>query len=241
MINSKINQHQFIEYANNKLRDMSANERIVYFSRNFNDGLFALTSAGIDAALLLDHIYKLKLDIPVIHINTGFLPVETIQHKQNLVKRYKLKLLEYGPSFEIIKNIELLRLWDGDEQLYSKLSKQDPLANAIRALKVRALITGVRSDQTAQRAKLDIIGYGNNNELRLRPFIDWDKEQVENYFTDNNLPRHPLFFKGFGSVGDYHSTKPGTGRSGRAIMECGIHVSEGKVIANEKLQQNDSP
>ena len=48
---------------------------------------------------------------------------------------------------------------------------------------------------------------------------------------ENNLPTHPLFNKGYSTVGDWHSSTPdGEGTKGRATrfggikQECGIHT-----------------
>ena len=56
---------------------------------------------------------------------------------------------------------------------------------------------------------------------------------------DNNLPQHPLFEKGYSTVGDWHSSSPDNGsmqgrdtRFSGLKQECGIHLSgmEGEGI-----------
>jgi phosphoadenosine phosphosulfate reductase len=219
-----------LDNLNQLLGSLSARERINWAVRTFNSGLYALTSAGTDSALMLYHISKAKQPIPVIHINTGFLPEETIDFKNKLKQKYGFELYEFSPSKQQIKDINSLKLWDGDLALYSKLTKLDPLTKAIAKLKVVALLSGVRADQTDNRARLSYIGKGNDGELRIHPFLDWSKNEVDEYISQHNLPRNQLHKKGYESVGDRYTTKPGRNREGRTVMECGLHVVGSKLV-----------
>jgi len=219
-----------LEAINKHLGSLSASERIEWALTHFDGGLYALTSAGIDSALMLEHVARVGRPVPVIHINTGFLPEQTLDFRDELEKRYGFALYEFGPSEEQIADVTMLRLWDGDLATYSKITKLDPMSKAIAELKVTALLTAVRADQTDNRATLRYIGEGNDGELRIHPFIDWPKAQVNDYIEKNSLPRNPLHKKGFESVGDRHVTRPGHDRQGRSVMECGIHVKGGKVV-----------
>lgn len=214
---------------------MPAADRLQWAAMQYKNGLFALTSAGVDSAVMLDQIASAGLRVPIIHINTGFLPPETISFRDELRRRYNLTLREFGPTEDQVADITRTKLWDLDLARYSRITKLEPLSHAIRALGVTALIAGVRRDQTKIRAALDFIGYGPNGEIRLHPLLDWDQTQVERYIATHNLPRNPLYYKGYQSVEDRHLTKPGHDRSGRARTECGIHVTGGKVIRNTRL------
>ncbi len=209
---------------------MTAQGRIKWAARAFGKHLFAMTSAGVDSALMIDSLDKSGLRIPVLHINTGFLPKETLSFRDKLQHEYGFQLYEYGPSKAQVADVKELKLWDGDLELYSKITKLEPLTRAIKELEVKALLTGVRSDQTANRAKLSYIGLGNDGEIRINPFLDWSKAKVSRYIEANKLPRNNLYKKGFESVGDRHNTRPGKGRSGREVMECGLHVINGVAL-----------
>jgi phosphoadenosine phosphosulfate reductase len=215
---------------NAQLSMLSASQRIAWAADYFKDGLFALTSAGVDSALMLEHLSKDSHDISVIHINTGFLHKETLAFRESLQNKYGFRLLEFGPSQEQINELKKTKLWETDLQKYSKITKLDPLSKAIKELEVSALLTAVRSDQTKNRAKLNYLDVGNSGEIRVHPFLDWTKSQVEAYFDENNLPRHPLYDKGFESVADEITTTEGRDRSGRAAIECGLHVQNGRLV-----------
>lgn len=158
------------------------------------------------------------------------MPPETLAFRDALQQTYGFTLHEFSPTTEQIADVEYLRLWDGDMELYSKLTKLDPLPKAIKELRATALLTGVRRDQTPNRATLGYLGRGGAGEVRVHPLIDWDKQQIDAYIDTHALPRNLLYTQGYGSVGDVHATKPGADRAGRTVIECGIHVPGGKVI-----------
>lgn len=217
------------------LKLLTATERIEWAARMFTTSLYAMTSAGVDSVLMMDHISKTKLKIPFIHINTGFLHDETLEFRNYIMEFYGFKFYEYGPTAKQIKEINASKLWATDLDDYEIITKMEPLQRAIKDLNVRVLLTGIRGDQTRNRAGLNVISKGKDGELRINPFIDWASSKVDSYINENSLPRNPLFYKGFGSIGDIHTTIPGKGRNGREVMECGLHMVDGKLV-RQKLK-----
>jgi len=71
--------------------------------------------------------------------------------------------------------------------------------------------------------------------VRISPVAAWSSEDVERYTLENGLPEHPLYAKGYTSIGCDPCTRaiqPGeTERAGRwwweldAAKECGLHFS----------------
>ncbi len=78
------------DVANQKLANMEAPERIQWASETFQEGLFALTSFGVDSALLLRLIQKGGVEVPVITIDTGLWLPETHTFKDELTERFGL-------------------------------------------------------------------------------------------------------------------------------------------------------
>lgn len=225
-----------LEAINDELRALNPLARIKWAQQTFGANLYALTSAGVDSALILDHIAQTGSSVPVIHINTGFLPEATLDFRDTLEQLFDLTIFEVGPSEAEIMEINKLELWETDPVQYSKLTKLTPLSRVIASFRIQALLTAVRADQTDNRATLDIVGYGTDNELRIRPFIDWSTDQVNDYIESHGLPRNALYAHGYDSVADTQTTKKGKGRKGRSLLECGLHVIGGNPI----LQQNQS-
>jgi phosphoadenosine phosphosulfate reductase len=217
--------------ANEHVGPLSAHERIRWAADTFGDGLFAMTSAGIDSAVVLDLIDHTARSIPVVHINTGFLHEETLAHRDRLKELYGFELYEFGPSAEQIADITERELWAaGDDGLaeYRRLTKTDPLTRAVGELGITALISGVRADQTQNRSTLDVVGEGRDGELRIHPILDWPAGRIDTYIDSKGLPRHPFYYEGGRLVGDW--TMP-TDVKG----ECGLHTRDGEPIRRDEI------
>ena len=128
------------------------------------------------------------------------------------------------------------KLWEtnkeSDLDKYHELRKIKPLDNGLEKYNISCWASGVRSCQTKNRNKmkfLDVI----RQRLSLRPLLNWTNKDVYYYMEENNLPAHPLFIKGYSSVGDWHSSSPdGIETKGRDTrfggikQECGIHTND---------------
>ncbi len=202
-------------------------------SAEFGEGLYALTSFGNESALLPDILQKAGVEAAFITIDTGFWFPETYEFKDELTERYGFDLHVYGPSEEDAATILEDRLWETDIDEYHEITKHEPLRRAIGELGVTGLLSGVRAGQTANRAALSQKEPGKDGETRVHPLLGWSEEQAARYFEEHGLPRHPLYYQGYGSVGDWTTTLPGQGRAGRELpgSECGLHLtSDGRLV-----------
>jgi phosphoadenosine phosphosulfate reductase len=97
----------------------------------------------------------------------------------------------------------------------------------------KAWISGIRRDQTLIRAKAHFLELQENGLLKINPLLNWKKEDVNRYIEEHNLPHHPLYEKGYRSVGCAPCTiaigvndDERSGRwAGRGKVECGLHTS----------------
>jgi phosphoadenosine phosphosulfate reductase len=201
----------------------------------FGDGFALTTSFGIQAAVSLHLVSQLERPVPVIWVDTGYLPPETYQYSQLLVEHLGLKL-HVAQSGVSPARMEALhgRLWETgqveDLETYHRIRKVEPLDRALNDLKVTCWASGVRGGQTDHRKAMEPVQLVRGR-WALRPLLDWNNRDVFYYMQENGLPQHPLFEKGYSTVGDWHSSAPDDGStSGRATrfgglkQECGIHL-----------------
>jgi phosphoadenosine phosphosulfate reductase len=217
-----------IERLNKEVSGFKAEQIIKWAYEQFDNKTYALSSFGVDSAVMFRLIERTGLNIPILTVDTGFLFNETYIYMGYLTQKYNLDVYVYGPDPSQIKKIEESKLWEKDVKKYSQLSKLTPLSNAIKDLKVEALLSGIRHDQTQTRANLKRVDVGSDGELRIHPILNWGKDKINMFIKKEKLTRHPLYDKGYESVGDKTITKPGKGRTGRkalgAEQECGIHI-----------------
>ena len=106
---------------------------------------------------------------------------------------------------------------------------------------MKAVITGRRASQGADRANLQPLEVDSTGLVKLNPLFAWTFPFVEWYVSSNEVPRNKLLDQGYRSVGDWHSTaKSGEGDTGERAgrwagkqekTECGLHVDYFKLKA----------
>src|SRR5690606_36486109 len=80
------------EALNAEFANLDADARIRRAWELFGDALIATTSFGRDAALLLHHLYRLKIPVRIYFMDTGFHFDETLAYRDTLVKAWNLRV-----------------------------------------------------------------------------------------------------------------------------------------------------
>lgn len=225
-----------LEKVNAELSTKQPKEIIAWASENFGQSLVMTSHFGAESALLLFMATRIVPDIPVILLDTGYLFPETYRFMEELRTRWNLNLKIYSSPLSPEKMEKVYgKLWERGEvgkKLYSLIRKIRPKQRALRELRAKAVLSGVRSYQTKTRSKLSCVELTPNGRYEVHPLLRWTEREVMAYFAVNDLPYHPLVAKGYDSIGDTHSTLPGKGREGRLLgptMECGLHVPDYQI------------
>ncbi|MBV4412719.1 phosphoadenylyl-sulfate reductase [Enterobacteriaceae bacterium YMB-R22] len=219
--------------TNATLESMTARERVVWGLNNL-PGEFVLSSSfGIQAAVCLHLVTREWADIPVILTDTGYLFAETYRFIDELTDRLGLNLRVYraaeSPAWQ---EARYGRLWEqGVEGIerYNAMNKVEPMNRALADLSAGTWFAGLRREQSASRSTLPVLGV-QRGVFKLLPIIDWDNRTVYQYLTKHGLKYHPLWEKGYLSVGDTHTTRkwePGMAEEETRFFglkrECGLH------------------
>ena len=217
------------------LKQIKAKERLIWAMERFGSEFAATTSFGIQSAVLLHMLTEENANVSIIWVDTGYLPKETYIYAHQLEKKLNLNLKIVQSTISPPRMEALYgQLWNTgnvkDLELYHQIRKIEPLENILKELQVKCWASGVRSNQTSHRSSmtcLDII----RGRLTLRPILEWTNKDIFYYMEENNLPQHPLFEKGYSTVGDWHSSaSDGANIQGRETRfgglkeECGIHL-----------------
>ena len=199
-----------------------------------------VSSFGAEAVVLLHMVATLDRTTPVLFIDTEMLFPETLEYQRDVTARLGLtnvKTIRPDRNQTFLKdpNNGLHRF---NPDACCALRKVDPLADALAPFD--AWITGRKRFQGGRRAKLEFFEPDGDSRLRINPLAHWSPGDVQDYMTNNRLPRHPLVARGYPSLGCLPCTTrvaPGEHqRAGRwrdrGKDECGIHFSNGKVRRN---------
>jgi phosphoadenosine phosphosulfate reductase len=215
------------------LQNITAQQRVEYVLE-YIQGPFALTSSfGAQSAVSLHMLTQIDKNIPVILIDTGYLFPETYQFIDQMSERLQLNLKVFKSQLSPAwLESRYGKLWSqGIEGLtkFNNIMKVKPLENAFDALKISAWFSGIRSNQSLSRNDKKVIEF-KNSRIKIHPIIDWTDKDIYDYLQKHKLPYHPLWEKGYVSIGDTHTTqplstnmKPEDTRFFGLKRECGIH------------------
>ena len=203
----------------------------------------ALSTAFQDGDVaLIDMAYRIDPGVRVFSIDTGRLPQETHDLIEELRDRYP------GLALELLSPdaVQLQRLVDHHgpnlfrrsvdlRLLCCNVRKVQPLNRALGDLD--AWVTGLRRDQWASRSDIRKVELDHDHDaiVKLNPLAEWTEEDVWDYLKAHDVPVHPLYARGYTSIGCAPCTRalaPGEpARAGRwwwesgAPKECGMHCS----------------
>ncbi len=237
----KTNKYNLEEF-NDELINLSSLEMLEWALQRFENNLAFTTSFGIQSSVLLNLIQSssLKNEVKIFWIDTGYLPKETYLYANTLINKLSLNITilqsEISPA-----HMEAMygKLWESntveDINKYHQIRKVDPLDKALKKYSINCWGSGVRAQQTTNRGKMKFIELIRDT-LSIRPLLGWSQKDIFYYMKEKDLPQHPLFMKGYSSVGDWHSSsaessnsKGRSTRFGGVKQECGLHINDYQI------------
>ena len=233
----RFTEHDAIR-LNNMFRGVDTPEMLQTVIRDGLVGEVAVVSSfGAESAVLLHLIASVDPSLPVLFLDTGKHFPETLAYRDQLVERLGLtnvRVLMPDPD-ELAKRDETGLRWSYDPDGCCEIRKVKPLARAMAGLD--ASLTGRKGFQSSTRTSLprfEIDRTDAQGRLKINPLASWTKDDLNAYFAEHDLPRHPLEANGYPSIGCAPCTskvQPGEDpRAGRwrgwDKVECGIHVPE---------------
>jgi phosphoadenosine phosphosulfate reductase len=103
------------------------------------------------------------------------------------------------------------------------------MERALRELGASTWFAGLRRDQSHSRADTPFLAW-SGDRWKVHPIADWSDRDVYRYLQRHDLPYHPLWEKGYVSIGDVHTTRSihevETEEQTRFFglkRECGLH------------------
>ncbi len=205
---------------------------IQWAAQVFAPGIAVSTSFQTQSMPLLDMVRRIVPDIRILFLDTGYHFWDTLTFRERLQHEWHLNVVDLyrdsrWDSF-VRDHIRTLPLQDANLCCY--LHKVQPMQKALSGL--RAWITGIRRDQTPERAHAHILELQADGLVKINPLLNWTRLDIQRYIADHELPAHPLYELGYRSVGCAPCTTA-VGRddddragrwAGRGKTECGLHT-----------------
>lgn len=213
-----------LDKLNKKYLTLSPEGRIQELYKDFSKVLFT-SSFGTTSAFLLHLFHKVKPNETVYFLDTTYHFNETIEYKEELTKLLNLKVVDVKPEEWKNNFTQKDKTWNSDPDLCCSINKVEP----IDKIKVNydVWVSGLMASQNTHRQNLKVFEQ-KEDMLKFYPLIDQNEKNAKEYMIKNKLPEHPLLSQGYSSVGCFHCTVAGKGRSGRWVnkskTECGLHL-----------------
>jgi len=189
-----------------------------------------VSSFGAESAVLLHLVASVNKRTPILFVDTGKIFGETLRYVETLRGVLGLEDLRVikPDALAVAACDPIGDLWRRDSGACCEVRKVAPLSLALEGFDT--WMTGRKRFQSVVRESLPTVEL-TDGRLKINPLAAWSRRQIETYFIENDLPKHPLEADGFLSIGCFTCTDrvaPGEdGRAGRwrglAKTECGIH------------------
>lgn len=224
---------QRLNELNNTLEGMSVTKRVEWALDNLPSSHMLSSSFGAQSAVMLHLLNDVAPGIPVVLTDTGHLFPETYQFIDEMTDRLDLNLHVYSAKLSSAwQEARHGKLWEKGSQgieVYNKMNKVEPMKRAIEELGVKTWFAGLRRDQSDSRGKLKVL-QKQSKQFKFHPIVDQSNKQLHEYLKAHQLPYHPLWDKGFVSIGDWHTTvalEEGMTEQDTRFFglkrECGLH------------------
>ncbi len=221
-----------LDEVNRSLAGAEPQRILEWATETFAPDVILTCSFQHDGVALAHMLTKIAPWVPVVFLDTRYHFPETLAYRDDIVRRFGLNLRTVEPAisrdeFAAKHGLDLHRR---DPDLCCAINKVEPLRAALEG--VACWINGRRRDQAKTRAALSIVERFEGGIHKVNPMVGWGAPDTYRYMQQHGIPEHPLFDKGYASIGCHPCTRPilagedeRAGRwSGTGKTECGIHT-----------------
>ena len=221
--------------ASDLLDAASPVEIIAWAAEKYFPKLTMATAFGPEGCVIIHMLAEVNPRVHVFNLDTGYQFQETLELRERIRRRYGIEVELKRPDL----SVEQYEAQNGGP-LYKTNPDQCCHDRKIKVLQKAAVgmsawMSGIRRDQSPDRAKAPIVGWDKKFGLvKVSPLANWTKSQVWKLIVDENIPYNPLHDQGYTSIGCWPCTRSvmfgedeRAGRwSGFAKTECGLHTVE---------------
>ena len=221
-----------LDEVNRKLATATPREILRWAVDAYGSKLTMATAFGPEGCAILHMLAEIDPGVRVFNLDTGYQFAETLELRDRIARRYGIEV-EYVRSDRPVPEYEASNggpIYGSDPDRCCRDRKILPLHRAVEGYD--AWISAIRADQSAHRAKADVVGWDAKFGLvKINPLLKWTKRDVWAFVVTNDVPYNPLHDQGYPSIGCWPCTRPvnqgddeRAGRwAGQAKTECGLH------------------
>ena len=176
----------------------------------FGQRIAALSAMQRAGCIVCHMIGQLKLNVPVLFVDTGVNFQETLDTRDRVGREYGLKMISLSPLQTMeaqTKQYGVLYLTPEGQKQCCLMRKTEPLLQ-IRG-EYDCLIGSLRQADGGRRSAVPILSVDPKmNCLRINPLAKMTDEQLESYIVEHNVIVNPLHSQGYTTIGCNRCTTP---------------------------------
>lgn len=195
-IMSQIIENIDIKQINKGLKDKSPKEIISWAILNGVKPIVT-TNFGPYSAAILHAVTRVKNDIKVIWIDTGYNTPNTYRYAESISVDLELNIKQYVPKQTSAHRDVVLGIPSIDSpkhKIFTDQVKLEPFKRAMKEHQPDVWFTNLRKGQTAFRDSIDIVSQDANGVIKVSPFYYWTDVELDQYLEENNLPNETKYF-----------------------------------------------
>lgn len=193
------------------------------------------TAFGPEGCVIIHMLAEIEPRTPVFNLETGYQFKETLELRDRIAQRYGIEVELRRPD-TTVEEYEALHGGPVYQTNPDQCCFQRKIVTLQRStVGMKAWMSGIRRDQSPDRAKASIVGWDKKFGLvKISPLANWTKKDVWKFITTQDVPYNPLHDQGYASIGCFPCTRAvmfgedeRAGRwSGFAKTECGLHTQD---------------
>lgn len=196
------------------------------------------TAFGPEGCVILAMLARIEPRVYVFNLDTGYQFPETLEVRQRIAEKYGI-LVDLQRPETTVEAYEAAHggpVYKTDPDRCCGDRKLQVLQRVSRGFD--AWMSGIRRDQSPQRARAPIVGWDRKFGLvKISPLANWTHQDVWRRIVSERIPYNVLHDQGYPSIGCWPCTRSvlvgedeRAGRwSGSAKTECGLHTAEGET------------
>lgn len=193
-------------------------ERLTTWALGLGRRPFCSTSFGPFSAVTLHMATRLKPDIPVIWVDSGYGTPATYRFADELITLLGLQVTSVRPrrsrAHREAVDGPMPQPGDPGHAAFTEEVKLEPFDRAVRKVNGEVWITGIRAEETAERASMQPVSLARDGIIKVAPVLHWSSRQMHEYLKRHGLPNNFDYFD------------PTKGDDQR---ECGLHLARETV------------
>ena len=225
---------------NESFEERTPDEMLAWAKQMFGTRVGVLSAMQKAGSVVCHMVYKQKLDIEVVFVDTGVMFQETLETRDRLTSDYGLKVVTLMPEQsmeEQTRKYGILYLTKEGQEQCCEMRKTAPLLTARG--RYDCLIGSLRRGEGGERSNVPILAVDPKmNCLRLNVLANLNDHDMEAYLHQHHVLINPLHAQGFETIGCNRCTTPvlpgEPSRAGRWrhlgpwAMYCGINPTDVK-------------